>query len=628
MGWRQLWRNPGFAVAALLTLAAAVGLNTALFSVVYAVLLRPLPLASPERIVVLQRRPAGEQPYIGLSEPAYVELTHSAHGLEGVAALDFRSLTVRTGAGPERVMALLGTPSVFGVAGVAARLGRGFDVGAGQPGGDGVVVLSDSYWRSRFGGDAHVVGRTMQVDERTCVIVGVLPAGLTFVGPAADLWLPLVVDAARFGPGSAENNNRIVIARLARGTLLASAQAESGSWVQAVRAVYPNAFSDGTQLGVLPLREVIAGRYRALLLLLLGAVGLVLLIGCANLANLMLVRGAARVQELAVRSALGASLKRLIGQLLLESLVLGVVGGTAGLVPAWLALGLVRRLTPVSLPGLESAGLQAPVLAFAGAIAVTAGLLFGLAPVLQVARARLAGSLRAGGRGAVRGTRGHELLVAAEVALAAVLLVGAMLLVRSMVRLFAVDAGFDWQDRVTAQVTLPGDRYATDAAVHALLQPLLASVRSLPGVRSAALVQTLPLTGASNWGYEVEGHAGEKIRFADYNLVSPGYFQTLGIPLRRGRDFEIADETDGRNVVIISESMARRVFGNVDPVGQRINMNIRGQVWREIVGVAGDVRSRSLSVSSPDEVYLPPRRLPFTAPLENGDRHARRACRR
>ncbi len=614
---RTLAANPGFAAAAVLTLALGIGANGAVASVLRALLLRPLPYSQPERLVMVWSR-WSEFPktWVSVEEAR----TWAAAGCFSGLALLHPEQANLTGAGePERVGSARVSANAFEVLGVKPLLGRPFTAAEVGSHPAGVVILSEALWRRRFGGAPGIVGSAIDLDGAPQTVVGVMPAGFelpTDYGsstPAA-LWLPLREDLAgayAFRPRGGDHNYH-AIARLLPGTSVAAARARLRALAGGLTAAgtYPRSWH--FEPLVVPVAEDVLGSLRGALLALGGAVGFVLLIACANVANLLLARGLGRRKELAVRMALGAGRGRLLRQLLAESCTLAALGGAAGLLLAWLGVRLILSLGPLEIPRLAEIGMDGGVAAFVALLALATALIFGLAPALQLSGSDLQASLREGGRGAAGpgagGGRLQGLMVVAEVALAVVLVMGASLMIRTFWSLSRVDPGFRPARVLTLGISPPRARYPRAEPLVRLYDEILAEVRQVPGVRSAGAVRALPLASElGDWGLKVEGYApppGENVA-ADWQIATPGYFETLGIPLRAGRTFTAADRRDSQPVIIISEALARRFWPGKDPLGRRIQVGGTTPRFSTVVGVVGDVRHNGLTAQVKGAWYLP-----------------------
>ena len=610
---RSLAKNPGFTAVAVLTLALGIGANTAIFSVVDAVLLRQLPYPAANRLVSIQERNPKAGVNISVSAPNFVELEARTQSFEDIGAYTFGTFNVTGSSEPEQLSAALITPSVLTTIGVQPLLGRLFTTEEGQPGRDNTVVLSHELWQTRFGGDTKVLGKTLTLDGQPLVVVGVMPAGFSFPTPGLALWATFPIDLNR--PAQGPNEHFFwVVGRLKPNVQLAAARAESEVLARQIAATNPAAMGERT-FDLAPLRQRVVGRARTPLLVVLGAVAFVLLIACANMANLLLARAAAREREIAVRTALGAARGRLIRQLLTESVLLAVVGGLAGLFVAQALVSAMVSLAPANIPRLSEVGLNGTILVFAFAVSVTTGLLFGLTPALHAAKSDLASALR--GVGAAAGgrerARVRSALIVAEVALSVVLLVGAGLMLRSFSRLMAVDPGFNPDHVLTLRFNLPSTVYRTRPELDATRQRVREAVATVPGVRAVGGISHLPLTGA-DWMIlaTIEGQTEPFV--PNNRLIDPGYFRTMEIPIR-GRDVTDHDRVGAPPVVLINEAMARRYWPGQDAIGQRLKWGPPGspRPWLTVIGIVPDVRHAALDAEPVPETYMPYAQLPEEA---------------
>jgi len=613
---RMLRKNRGFAAAAVVTLALGIGANTAIFSVCYAVLFKPLPYAEPGRIATLWERQRDGT----LSEVApanfvdWRDASRSFRGMAAVRAPSFASSFIL--GGQNEASRLAGgdvSSSFFSVLGVRFMLGRNFRPDEDRPGGNHVAILSYQTWRTRFGADRDVAGKAIMLNDDRYTVVGVLPADFQFGSSAADfqarsqadIWVPLALD-----PQRPQRNAHMlrVIARLAPGVTLAQAQAELDLIAATMARVYPDQDRD-RGIAAISLAERVTATVRGPLRLLLGAVGLVLLIACANVANLLLSRAAARQPEMAVRVALGASHGRLVQQLLTESLLLAGIGGAAGLL---VALAVTAALAPHLPPDLSrAAGMAGDVriLAFTAVISLATGTFFGLGPLVGTRRISagesLKQSLRVAGASHSRLRNG---LAVAQMSIAVILLIGAGLMAKSLRALTHVAPGFRTESILTARLSLPGSRYPDNRRIAAFDRELLEALSRKPGVQSAGLATYLPLSALDNGSsFIVEGRPPLPVgmyNVAQYRPASAGYFETIGIPVLRGRSFTQADTADAPWVTVINESMAREYWGGQDSIGSRLQLG-PGERWRTVIGVVGDVLHEGLDAETKPEMYVP-----------------------
>jgi putative ABC transport system permease protein len=611
---RGLWKSPGFAIAALVTLSLGIGATSAIFSVVNAVLLTPLPYDSPERrVMVWSKWVSFEKTW--LSNAEVLDYQRLSQTLEDVAAWTTAQQNL-TGEGEAvRIGVGLVTANTFDVLGVTPLLGRVISAAEDQPGAAPAVVLGYGLWQSRYGGDQNVVGRTLMINDVPAQIVGVMPASFRlptdFTVDAAEptqLWRALQIDPQNLARG---NHGLYGAAVLAPGQSAQSASAELQSMTRQMtqEGLYPEAMQFSAF--AVSLDEEIRGEVRPAMFLLLGAVGFLLLIACVNVANLLLVRGDARLRELAVRTAMGAAPQRLVRQLFTESVVLALVGAVLGLLLAAGALRLLVSIDPTSLPPLAPVRLNASVIGFTVLLAVGTTLLFGLAPALRTLHVNLVESLREGGQNATIGGRRQRLrgaLVATEVALAVVLVIGAGLMIRSLGELGRIDLGFDPERVLTLRLGVPAARYDTPDKVVTFYRQVNERLRSIPGVEHAGVVRVLPLaTTIGDWGLDVDGFEESPGRNAkgDWQIVSDGAFEAMGMRLVRGRWFTPADTTDGALVAVVNETMARTYWADAGAVvGGRIRTNAK-YPWMTVVGIVADERHNGVTGTVKEKFYVP-----------------------
>ncbi len=607
-GLRQLRRNPGFAAVAVITLALGIGANTAIFSVVYEVLLKPLPFPHPGQLVWVART---QPPYppdwsLPFSGPNFLDLRDQNHSFQYTAAFFYGNFSLTGHGHPENAKGKLVAANFFKLLGVEPMLGRGFLPGEDQKGRDGEVILSFDFWQREFNGKRDVIGKTLDLSERPYVIVGVMPRAFDYPGEGNEIWVPLVVPKA-----GRDDNSYPAIARLKPGVKLAQARADLNVIARRLAKEYPQS-NDKQGVLLMPLHEREAQSLRPTLLILLGAVGLVLLIACANVANLLLARGAVRQRELALRTALGAGRRTLFAQLLVESLLLALIGGAAGLLIGHWSVSLLRALKP-DIPHLNEIGLSTPVLGFTLGVSILTGIIFGLVPALQMTRIQLNDALKASGTSqglSAEGGRTRDALVVAEVALSLVLLAGAVLLIRSFARFTGLDPGFDPHHLLRFSVVLPQAKYAKHSQVEEFYRAALAGIKALPGVESAAVSYPVPPSGGeSDGGFYVEGHPPASPSAepdAIWHIISPEYFHTMRTPILMGRAFTRQDTAKSLPVVIINQTLARRFFPHENPIGKRLNCDLDSSVkWWGIVGVSADQAYAGFTNLYDSEVYFP-----------------------
>jgi putative ABC transport system permease protein len=611
-------KNPAFTIVAVIALALGIGANTAIFSVVNTVLLRPLPYKDPDRLVMVWED-ASKVGYPRDTPAAanFVDWRDQNQVFEGMAAIADDSFNLTGSGEPERLEGHRVSASLFPLLGVEPHIGRVFTAAEDQPGAQHVVLLSYASWQRRFGGDPNIVGRPLTLNGDSYIVVGVMPPRFQFPSNDSQVWVPIALtqqDAANRGRHYLE-----VVGRLKPGVSLAQAQSEMSTIAARLQQQYPQW---NAELGavVQPLHEYLVGDIKPALLVLLGAVGLVLLIACANVANLLLARAAVRQKEIAVRVALGAKRSRLIRQFLTESVLLSTLGGLVGLAIAYGGLIVLKAFIPENISQAREISMDLKVLGFTFLISVATGLIFGLAPAVQAARFNQIDTLKEGGRDAATGGGGKRLrsvLVMAEVAISLVLLIGAGLLINSFLRLRNVDPGFRAENLLTMKIVLPETKYDEMAKRSAFYTDLIQRVQSLAGVRSAAVTTNLPLYRQGNSiGIGIEGQPAPppgQERIIVTRIVSPGYLDTMGIPLLRGRQLTEQDTENSPNVVIISETMARRYWPGEEAVGKRIAIGRikKPEDWIQVIGVAKDVRQFELTADPKPQMYLTYRQAGF-----------------
>jgi putative ABC transport system permease protein len=614
---RALLKAPGFTGSAIVLLALGIGANTAIFTVVNAVLLRPLPFPDPDRLVRVWHVPP-EKSFPGVKtfpvSPAnFLDWRAESRTFESMSAYSTRHANLTVGDRPESVTATYADSSFFNVVGVKPALGRTYTPDEDRSGAGHVAVLSHRIWKTRFGSAKSILGKTITLDGNQHTVIGVMPASFglrTWGATDADLWIPAAWDAKM--RAERKNHNWSVVGRLRPGVNVNRALAEMGTISRRLEMRYPEA-DQGWGATVIPLREQLVQDLRPALLLLLGAVVFVLLIACANVANLVLARTLARRKELAIRLALGASRARTLRHVLSETLVLSFAGGIAGLGIAHFGVKLILACLSDQLPPGTEAGMDATVLGFTLAVSTLTGLLAGLWPSWKTTRVDLNDSLKLGaGRGESESTRQftRSALVVAEVALSLVLLIGATLTIRSLWNLYGVSAGFDAKNVLTMSVAIPKAAYPGSSNEISFYRSVLAKVRAVPAVENAAIIDSLPLTGGGSMQpFTVEGHAA--VVFAEQpevavRRISAQYVDAMRIPLLQGRTFNDADVERGNPVVLISESMANGFWKGEDPIGKRVTLSFVPGVAREVVGVVGDVKDYGIDVLAPAPTLYEP----------------------
>lgn len=611
-GMRSLLKRPGFTAVALIALALGIGANTAIFSLVNAVLLRPLPFADPDRLVWAWGNIRNGGSRASVAPLDFLDYRQQNTTFEHFAARMSVPLAVNlTGTGdPERLTGALVTGDYFDTLGVQPAVGRAFQLQNEKTGEDQVAVLSYGLWQKRFGGDPQIVNKTVTLDGKTVVVLGVMPKDFSF--PAAtDIWVPMNFDA---NPGMKQRKAHFLrpIARLKPGITLAQAQSDLDSVARRLEEQYPDT-NTGWNLRLVSLREQLVGNTRPILFILFGAVGFVLLIACANVANLLLVRAATREREIALRTALGAGRFRIMRQMITESVVLALAGGALGSFLAVWGVELLVALSGDNLPATAQVKIDGNVLAFTLVISLVTGVLFGLAPALRTMKLNLSESLKDGGRTGSEGVqrnRTRSVLVVLESAVAVVLLIGAGLLVRSLLRLQDTNPGFDANNVLTMRIDLPEKKYDTPEKAGNFFSQLETRLQSVPGVETVGSISELPLTGQPNdMPYHVEGRppASPNQGFDDdFRRINQNYFKAMRIPLLRGRNFTEQEVNQNAHLIIVSDLLVQQVFPNEEPIGKRLVMMMGNQPF-EIIGVVGDVRHNDLATPPGPIMYIPVR---------------------
>ncbi len=632
---RMLLKNPGFTIVAVLTLALGIGANVATFSVVYAVLLRPLPFPQPEQLVrVFDDLRSSNVRNVGMSAPELWDFQDRSGVFQDISAVWPIDSDIAGGDRPVRAETLAVSPDYFTMLGIKPQLGRVFTQQDSVPGFIEAVVISDGFWRRNYGSDPKIIGRTMRLDNDLYTIIGVMPPGFRHPGRTlqtdVEVWCAAGYNALPF-PVPAVRSIRMIpgaIGRLKPGVTVAQAQARLDTYVAQLSQQYPNDYppASGWAARLVPVKEDLVGKERTELFVLFGAVGFVLLIGCVNLANLLLARSSGRRREIAIRLALGAGRWRLMTQLLTESVLLSAVSGLVALLTVILFRNSILALAPANLPRLSEVQVSAGVLFFAFAVSIVTGVLFGLAPALQAANPDQVESLREGGRGSGAGrrhTRVSRALVVSEVALSIILLAGAGLLLRSFWHVLEVRPGFNPSHVVTAQIWIPvpndptTDRYRPTDKRAAFLMEILRRVSALPSVESTAIggTNSMPLSsGRNGFPFTIVGRPADSERapVAEFASISPDYLQVLQVPLLAGRNFAEADTDKSQQVVLIDRTLQRRYWPNEDPLGKQVSFGGRpGQnPTFTVVGVVGDIKSDGFDAPTAPHIYLPVRQSP------------------
>lgn len=626
--FRQLRKSPSFTIAAVLTLAMGIGATTAIFSLVNAVLLKPLPYPEPERLVRITQEDHSTGAVLpeSLSYPDYFDWRAQNRSLSGMASYNGQNMTLTgDGRAAQQLGVYVVSSNLFQVLRVAPMLGRDFRWDEEQAGNRG-LMLSYGLWQTRFGGERSVVGRQIMLDGEPFTVAGVMPRGFLFPAETGvEAWTSIATSAEGKSPTTHQRgaDELEIIGRLKPGVSIAQAKADLGSVARALAAQYSDTNKWYTTAGVTPELEHLVGKTRPVLEVLFGAVALLLLIACVNVAGLMLVRGSRRSGEIALRSALGATRSEIVWQLLTESVVLSVISGAAGIGLASAGLKELAALFPQALPRLSDASIDLSVFAFAMGVSILTGIVFGVVPALRVSLVAPALALRDGMRTTTSGRSHHRLqmwLVVGETALGLVLLVGAGLLIRSFVSVLRVDPGFDPHHVLTARYTMPAAGYSHDHKIH-FVEELVSRLNMLPGVQAASAGWPMPMSGSdATISFTVEGHPVAKADHPSESIgvVQPGYFETMRIPLIAGRTFNKLDQTKSPPVIIIDQAFAKKYFAGINPIGKHVTADLGDDVVdhpvREVVGVVGDIRQRGLAVDPVPHYYLPWTQAVITTP--------------
>ena len=598
---RVMSRTPSFAVAVVSVLALGIGANTAIFSLVNAVLLRPLPFEEPERLVRIFTRTPGGRPF-ELSPGKFYGWQREAQSFEGMAMYRFRQFALSGTGSARAIEAGAVGAGFFEIVRVRPALGRVFRPEEDSTGGKYVAILSDRFWKAELGGAPDVIGRTLKLNDEAYTIVGVMPASASVASWAAmacDIWVPMALtDEQRAARG---NHNQQGVARLKAGVELAQARSEMDAISTRLGREFPKT-DKGWGAVIIPMQDEIVGDSRTMLVMLLGAVGLVLLIACANVANLLFTRALSRRKEIAIRSALGAGRGRVFQQLLVEALLLAVAGGALGLLLAHGTLTSASTLLASQVPRAEEISIDARVLLFAVGVSILTGMLAGTLPAVRAGRTDLNDALKEGGRGdGAIGVGTRRLLIVCEVALSLVLLMGAGVMVQSLLALRHVDTGFDPNNVLTMDVTLVETRYPTPAQRSSFFDAALQRIRALPGVESAGTIDDLPLVDGSSQTLDLEGYPPQRDPVAvQVRQINPGYLRAMRIPVLRGRDIVESDA----EVLLVSRDAAKLYWGADDPIGRRATLPFSRTVLRQVVGIVGDVKQRNLIEGSTPTVYF------------------------
>jgi len=601
--FRTLIKQPGFTLIAIVTLALGIGANTAIFSVVNAVLLRPLPFRESDRLVMIWHRGAaaagGDRTPLAVAD--LLDLRAQSHSFEGIAAVQYASLNYSNGEVPLQVRGVNVTSNFLTVLGVGVQLGRDFQTTDEAANGPATVIIGDQFWRTQFAADPNVVGRTINLNGVSTNIIGVMPPQLNFPRPEIQIWRALrLQQPTRRGPYFLTG-----VARLKPDVKIEQALADTKN----AKSSFEN---NNFTVNLLSVNDFIVGEVRPALIALLVAVTFVLLIAAVNVANLTLVRSAARAKEISIRSALGASRTRLVQRLLTESLLLAIAGGVVGALCAVWGVSLLVKFAPDTLPRVDQIRVDGFVLLWTAIVSILTGVIFGLVPAWQNSRSNLNDVLRDGGRGSTESSarrRGRAVLVVTELALAVMLVTGAGLLIKSLWRLQHVDPGINSERVLTMQFSLRGQRYREERSVSEFAERFLSQTQTLPGVQAVAISNSLPPNETDfSSGFVLEGQAdsASSTQIAYFTMVSPDYFRVLGIPLKSGRVFSATDSADAPRVALINETLQRGYFPGQDPVGRRINTGSeREPVWSTIVGVVGDVKYNGLADAVQPAIYYP-----------------------
>ncbi len=606
-GFRSLLKSPAFTAAAAMTLALGIGANTAIFTVVNGVLLQPLPYEESERLVDILETKLPQYPAFSVAPGNFTAWAEGNTSVEEMAAYRLRSYSLTGRGEPERLDGVAMSAGLFTMLGARPAHGRGFLPEEDQPGRDVVVIVSHGLWQRRFGGSPELIGQKLTLSARIYTVVGIMPPDFYFPRPVSEFWVPLALTAEdRENHGS---HGLRVVARLKKDVAIEQAHTELSTVAQRLEQEFPGT-NAGWGVFVRPMLDAVVGDTRPALMILVAATGFVLLIACANVANMLLARATGRQKEIAVRGALGAARFRIVRQLLTESMILGVAGGSAGLLLAMWGVKLLPELAP-GLPRIDDVALDGYAFGFVGVLALVTSMVFGQAPALQASRSDLTESLKEGGRGASgnrRRRRMRSFLVVVEIALALVLLIGAGLLIRTFWELQQVDPGFNPEKALAVTIDLPESKYEQDHERIAFFGQLVDRLSVLPGVEAVGATAALPFLNDSIYGFWVDGRpepSPGEMSSTNYYAVSSGYFEAMEIPLLRGRLFTDRDRQKTPPVAVINETMARRFFPDEDPIGRGIQLTDGTLAFSEIVGIVGDVKQNGLDTNAPVQTYRP-----------------------
>jgi len=642
-GWRILRRNPGFTTVAIVTLAIGIGANAAIFSVVHTVLLRPLPFADSNRIIMIWETDPNRKIIRGVASPAeFLDWQNMNHVFESLSAIRPSYVTLTGDAEPEQIWGMHTSGNLFRMLGVKPVLGRDFLPEEEKPGHEQVAMMSYGMWQQRVGGDIGIIGRSILIDYRPYTVIGVLPPNFSLFGTSIvyDVWMPFAFNRAQL---DREDHELVVFGKLKEGVQLRGAQAEMEAIIATLKKQYPR-FDQQNGVRVVNFQNELTSDARPALLVFFGAVIFVLLIACVNVANLMLARAATREREVALRVALGAGRRRILRQLLTESVLLSLVGGAFGVFVGYVGIRFLHVVLPNAgrheTPLIAGIGLTGTVLAFILGLSLLTGILFGLAPAIRIVRSHLSESLKEGSRGSTGPRRNQFIrsaLIVSEVALSLMLLISAGLLIRSFVRLMSEDLGFDPSNLLTMQLWLPDTSYTAPARVTNFYDEVLARTRTIPGVKAVSAINFLPFGGWLDFcDFEIAGRvtppSGQQFT-SRYRVIDVQYLSTMGIPIKQGRDLSAIDGPDGAGVVLINEALLQRYWPNENPVGKQIRVHfptvktpsqpLARESWLTIIGIVGDIREWDIGFEKSPALYLPytqnPSRLMSLVVRANGD---------